>query len=66
MLFKNKLTGVTWDIQNDEHIKRCSKDSDYEKVEKKKVEPVKDDSKKEQPKKQTKSTTSKKKSTTKK
>jgi len=30
--FKNKKTGITWHITNDEHAERLAKDQDYEEV----------------------------------
>jgi FtsZ-interacting cell division protein ZipA len=44
MFFKNKLTGLTWEIIDSDHIKRCQKDSNYEEV---KVQPKKEEPKKE-------------------
>lgn len=26
MLFKNKITGTVWDVQNIDHVKRCLKE----------------------------------------
>lgn len=34
MLYKNKKTGVEWEITNSEHLKRIAKDQNFEKVEK--------------------------------
>mgnify|MGYP005759972495 CR=1 FL=1 len=34
MLFKNKLTGLVWDVVDPDHIKRCQNDDNYEVVEK--------------------------------
>lgn len=56
MKFKNKETGVVWDIVDETHIKRCENDSNYEKV----VEKKKSEKKEE---KTTSNTTAKKKST---
>ncbi|WBL16372.1 hypothetical protein [Sutcliffiella sp. NC1] len=43
MLFKNKSTGIVWEVVHPDHIKRCQKDDKYElvvnKVEKPKEEP---------------------------
>lgn len=38
MWFKNKRTGLKWEVVNEEVIKRLSKDDNYEVVEEVKVE----------------------------
>lgn len=43
MFFKNKLTGLVWEVVHPDHIKRCQKDKNYEEVKQEK-------SKKESPK----------------
>lgn len=30
MFFKNKLTGLVWEVVHPDHIKRCEKDDNYE------------------------------------
>jgi hypothetical protein len=44
MFFKNKETGLVWEVVHPDHIKRCKNDENYEevKVEKKKVEKSKE------------------------
>ncbi|UOQ47743.1 hypothetical protein MUN88_17065 [Gracilibacillus caseinilyticus] len=37
MKFKNKKTGIVWDINNETHIKRLQSNKDYEKVAEKKT-----------------------------
>lgn len=32
MLFKNKQTGLMWEVVHPDHIKRCQKDDNYEVV----------------------------------
>lgn len=32
MLFKNKVTGLIWEVKHPDHIKRCNKSKDYEEV----------------------------------
>ena len=32
MLFKNKETGLVWEVTHPDHIKRCEKDDNYEEV----------------------------------
>ncbi|ARK30774.1 hypothetical protein [Halalkalibacter krulwichiae] len=32
MKFKNKLTGLVWEVVDPDHIKRCKKDANYEEV----------------------------------
>lgn len=49
MLFKNKNTGLTWEVTHPDHIKRCKKDDNYEEVKPDKKEEA--DEKKEAPKK---------------
>jgi hypothetical protein len=42
MFFKNKETGLIWEVTHEAHIKRCMKDPNYEEA----VEPKKDKSSK--------------------
>lgn len=37
MKFRNKATGLTWEVHEENHIKRCMADSNYEVVEDKKT-----------------------------
>ncbi|MCI1590378.1 hypothetical protein [Heyndrickxia oleronia] len=32
MFFKNKSTGLVWEVEHPDHIKRCKNDSNYEEV----------------------------------
>jgi hypothetical protein len=32
MFFKNKDTGLVWEVIDEDHIKRCKNDSSYEEV----------------------------------
>lgn len=43
MFFKNKSTGVVWEVVHPDHIKRCQNDNNYEEV--KEEKPKKDASK---------------------
>jgi hypothetical protein len=38
--FKNKLTGLVWDVVDADHIKRCTKDANYEEVKAVKPKPT--------------------------
>jgi hypothetical protein len=38
MFFKNKETGLIWEVTHGDHIKRCTKDPNYEEVSKPKEE----------------------------
>ncbi|WP_198510385.1 hypothetical protein [Bacillus solitudinis] len=40
MKFKNKLTGLVWDVVDADHIKRCEKDKNYEEVKVEKPKPT--------------------------
>ncbi|WP_186320637.1 hypothetical protein [Fictibacillus phosphorivorans] len=50
MFFKNKETGLIWEVTDVDHIKRCNADSNYEEVPEPKKTKEKED-KTEQPKK---------------
>lgn len=44
MFFRNKETGVTWEVTHPDHIKRCTNDASYEEViEEIEVEEVKEE-----------------------
>lgn len=38
MFFKNKETGLVWEVVDEDHIKRCQNDPNYEEVEEQKQE----------------------------
>jgi hypothetical protein len=60
MFFKNKETGLTWEVVHPDHIKRCKNDVKYEEVKKQPKKPAKEvTEKKVAPKKTTRSTTPK-------
>lgn len=44
MFFKNKSTGLVWEVVHPDHIKRCQNDDNYEEVkpQTKKAEPKKE------------------------
>ncbi|MBD8006544.1 hypothetical protein [Bacillus norwichensis] len=54
MFFKNKTTGLVWEVTHPDHIKRCQNDNNYEEVKqgaKVKVEPKQVEKKKSSSKK---------------
>lgn len=46
MLFRNKKTGLVWEIVDEDHIKRLRNDDDYEEVKEEKQTPKKSPTKK--------------------
>jgi hypothetical protein len=39
LLFRNKKTGLVWEIVDEDHIKRLQNDDDYEEVKEQKEQP---------------------------